>query len=136
MTESKEKGCKMIPTKMFQIHKCDICGNIIEIVHEGMQALVCCKVPMNLMEEKTADSTTEKHVPVITKLDGKVKVTVGSTLHPMMEKHYIEWIQIIADGVSQRKFLKPGDAPEAVFETNAVEIIAREYCNLHGLWRS
>ena len=137
MTNDKPKGgCKMEPTKLHQVFKCDICGNIIDIIHEGAQALVCCKEPMNLLVEQTAYSTTEKHVPVIEKMDGKVKVTGGSTIHPMMEKHYIEWIQIIADGVSYRKFLKPGDEPVAIFKTCAKNIIAREYCNLHGLWKA
>ncbi len=130
-------------TERFQIYKCEICGNIVEMLHSGKGELVCCNQPMKLMEEKTAEMAVEKHVPVIetTDCEGKLKVFVGSTLHPMEEKHYIEWIQVIdADGTfSYRKFLKPGDNPEAFFKVckNCVEgIKAREYCNIHLLWKS
>ena len=122
-------------TEQSQIYKCSSCGNIVEILHKGAD-LVCCNKPMELLEEKTADKTTEKHVPVIEKITDGCKVTVGSTLHPMEEKHLIEWIEILADGISYKKFLKPGDKPEAVFITDAKNITAREYCNLHGLWKS
>ena len=125
-------------TEKKQIYKCEICGNIVEVLHEGKGELVCCGQPMKLYEEKTADSAKEKHVPVIEKMNGKVKVKVGSVPHPMEEKHYIEWIELIADGKSYRQFLKPGDSPEAVFDvdaTNVEDLQAREYCNLHGLWR-
>ncbi len=122
-------------TASLQIYKCEICGNIVEVLHEGAGELVCCGAPMKLFSENTADSATEKHVPVIEKVDGGFKVVVGSTLHPMEEKHYIEWIEVIADGTAYRRFLKPGDAPEAVFNVEAGEITAREYCNVHGLWK-
>ncbi len=125
-------------TEKKQIYKCEICGNIVEVLHEGKGELVCCGQPMKLYEEKTADSAKEKHVPVIEKMNGKVKVKVGSVPHPMEEKHHIEWIELIADGKSYRQFLKPGDIPEAVFDvdtTNVEDLQAREYCNLHGLWR-
>ncbi len=125
-------------TEKKQIYKCEICGNIVEVLHEGKGELVCCGQPMKLYEEKTADSAKEKHVPVIEKMNGKVKVKVGSVPHPMEEKHYIEWIELIADGKSYRQFLKPGDSPEAVFDVDAAnveDLQAREYCNLHGLWR-
>ncbi len=117
------------------VYKCEICGNIVVMVHTGAGELVCCGEPMILMEEKNADSTVEKHVPVIEKIDHGYKVTVGSTLHPMEEKHFIEWIELVADGVSYRKFLKPGDDPSAEFCVDAAEISAREYCNVHGLWK-
>lgn len=123
-------------TKKSQIYKCEKCGNIVEILHPGAVDLVCCGQPMGLMEEKTADKTTEKHVPMIEKTADGYKITVGSTLHPMEEKHYIEWIELLADGISYKKFLKPGDKPEAVFKTDAAGITAREYCNIHGLWKS
>jgi len=123
-------------TKLFEIYKCDVCGNIIEIVHDGAPALVCCNEPMKLMEEQSADQTKEKHVPLIEKTADGFKITVGSTLHPMEEKHYIEWIELLADGVSYTKFLKPGDKPEAFFKIDAEKITAREYCNIHGLWKS
>lgn len=124
-------------TKQKQVYKCNICGNIVEVLHAGVGDLVCCGQPMQLLEEKTKDVGQEKHVPVIEKTEKGVKVKVGSILHPMEEKHYIEWIELIADGKVHIKFLKPGDAPEAEFcICNAEKIEAREYCNLHGLWKS
>ena len=124
-------------TEKKQIYKCEICGNIVEVLHQGSGELVCCGQPMKLFDEKTADSAKEKHVPVIEKMDGQVKVKVGSVPHPMEEKHYIEWIELIVDGKSYRQFLKPGDAPEAIFDVNVKneKLEAREYCNLHGLWK-
>jgi superoxide reductase len=122
-------------TKRAQIWKCDICGNIVEILHGGMDALVCCDQPMNLKEEQNADSSTEKHVPVIEKTDNGIKVTVGSTLHPMEEKHYIEWIEVVNGDYIQRKYLKPGDEPVAEFYVPySDKLVAREYCNVHGNW--
>lgn len=123
-------------TNRFEIYKCDVCGNIIEVLHDGAPALVCCNEPMKLKEELSADQTTEKHVPVIEKTADGFKITVGSTLHPMEEKHYIEWIELIADGVSYTQFLKPGAKPEAFFKIDAEKITAREYCNIHGLWKA
>jgi len=123
-------------TKRLQIYKCGVCGNIVEVLHEGAGQLVCCGQPMKLFEENTVDATREKHVPVVEKIDGGFKVKVGSVAHPMEEKHYIEWIEIIADGKSYKQFLKPGEVPEAVFMIDAAEIIAREYCNIHGLWKA
>ncbi len=118
------------------IYKCEICGNIVEVLHSGAGDLVCCGEEMKLMDEKTADSSTEKHVPVIEKTSEGYKVTVGSTLHPMEEKHYIEWIELIADGKSYRQYLKPGDQPVAEFCVKASSVSAREYCNVHGLWKA
>lgn len=123
-------------TEKSQVYKCEKCGNIVEILHPGAVALVCCGQPMNLMEEKTADKTTEKHVPMIEKTSDGYKVTVGSTLHPMEEKHYIEWIELLTESISYKCFLKPGDKPEALFKTDASSVTAREYCNIHGLWKS
>jgi len=123
-------------TKQSQIYKCEKCGNIVEILHPGAVDLVCCGQPMVLLEEKTADKTTEKHVPVIEKTAEGYKITVGSTLHPMEEKHFIEWIELLAEGISYTKFLKPGDKPEAIFKTDAASVTAREHCNIHGLWKS
>ncbi|MDX9872238.1 MAG: desulfoferrodoxin [Clostridia bacterium] len=119
-----------------KIFKCEICGNIVELLHEGAGELVCCGQPMKQYEEKTADEGQEKHVPVIEKLPDGYKVTIGSVLHPMNEKHYIEWIELIAGNKSYRKFLRPEDAPEAVFKIEAEKVTAREYCNLHGLWKA
>lgn len=123
-------------TKRLEVYKCEVCGNIVELLHEGVGQLVCCGKPMKLYEENTVDASKEKHVPVIEKIDGGYKVKVGSVPHPMEEKHYIEWIELIADGKAYREFLKPGQSPEATFMIGANQISAREYCNLHGLWRS
>jgi len=123
-------------TQLKQIYKCNICGNIVEVIHTGVGQLVCCGQSMELLKEKTEDVGLEKHVPVIEKVGNKVKVKVGSVPHPMEQKHYIEWIEIIADGKTCRRFLKPGEKPEAEFETTAEEIEAREYCNIHGLWKT
>ena len=124
-------------TKLREIYKCNICGNIVEVLHAGVGELVCCGEPMKLMEEKTEDSSTEKHVPYIEKTADSVLIKVGQNeAHPMMDNHFIEWIQVIADGVSYRKFLKPGDKPRAEFEIKADKVEAREYCNVHGLWKN
>ncbi len=119
-----------------QVYKCETCGNIVEVLVGGAGELVCCGKPMKLMVENTVDAAKEKHVPVIEKIDGGVKVKVGSVAHPMEEKHYIQWIEIIADGKTYRQFLKPGDKPEAVFKVEAAQITAREYCNIHGFWKA
>ena len=121
--------------KKSQVYKCSHCGSIVEILHEGANP-VCCNNPMELLDEKTADKTTEKHVPVIEQIADGYKVTVGSTPHPMEEQHLIQWIELLADGISYKQFLKPGDKPEAVFKTDAKNVTAREYCNMHGLWKS
>jgi len=119
-----------------QVYKCDVCGNIVEVVHAGKGQLVCCGQPMKLMVENTVDAAREKHVPVVDKTASGVNVKVGSVPHPMEEKHYIEWVEVIVDGKAYRQFLKPGDAPEASFDVTGEQITAREYCNLHGLWKS
>jgi superoxide reductase len=118
-----------------QVYKCSMCGNIVEVLHGGAGELVCCGEPMELLAEKTADSAKEKHVPVIEKIDGGYKVKVGSVPHPMEEKHYIEWIELLADGKAYRQFLKPGMPAEAIFNVKADAVSAREYCNVHGLWK-
>jgi len=123
-------------TELKQIYKCNVCGNIVEVLHTGVGQLVCCGQPMELQKEKTEDIGQEKHVPVIEKTESGVKVKIGSVPHPMEEKHYIEWIEVIADGKSCRKFLKPTDKPEAEFRVKADKIRAREYCNIHNLWKS
>ena len=120
----------------FEIYKCEVCGNIVEVLHGGAGELVCCGQPMVLKIEGTQDASKEKHVPVIEKTPDGYKVTVGSVAHPMEEKHYIEWIELIADGKSYKVFLKPGDAPEAEFCIQAVSVTAREYCNVHGHWKA
>lgn len=120
--------------KSLEVYKCALCGNIVEVVHAGGGELVCCGEPMGLLTENTVDAAKEKHVPVIEKVDGGYKVTVGSVPHPMEEKHYIEWIELIADGKAYRQFLKPGEVAEATFLVTAATVTARELCNLHGLW--
>lgn len=123
-------------TEIKQIYRCNICGNITEVIHNGFGELVCCGQPMELLEAKISDVGMEKHVPVIEIKEGEVVVKVGSIPHPMEEGHYIEMIEIIADNQVYRKFLKAGENPEATFKIKANKIEAREYCNLHGLWSS
>jgi superoxide reductase len=118
-----------------EIYKCEVCGNIVEVLHGGMGELVCCGQPMKLFKENSVDAAKEKHVPVVEKIAGGFKVKVGDVAHPMEEKHYIEWVEIIADGKAYRQFLDPGQAPEAVFNIEADQVTAREYCSLHGLWK-
>lgn len=117
-------------TKRNQIYKCEICGNIVEVLHEAAGTLICCGKPMQLQEENTTDAAQEKHVPVI---QGN-KVIIGSIEHPMTEEHYIEWIEAFGEkGERSKIFLKPGQKPEWEFSFKVIE--AREYCNLHGLWK-
>jgi superoxide reductase len=123
--------------KRKQIFKCEACGNIIEVLHGGDGELVCCGEEMVRFEEKAAaDEGKEKHVPVIEASDDGVTVKVGSNPHPMEEKHYIEWIEVIDGDTCCRHFLKPGQKPEAFFEGGNRIVSAREYCNVHGLWKS
>jgi superoxide reductase len=126
-------GDKM--AERLEVYKCEVCGNIVEVLHGGDGELVCCGQPMKRFVENTVDAAKEKHVPVVEKIEGGVKVKVGDVAHPMEEKHYIEWVEIIADGKAYRQFLNPGEAPEATFNVEAGQITAREYCNLHGLWK-
>ena len=123
-------------TQHLEVYKCELCGNIVEMLHASDGTLVCCDQPMTLMTENTVDAAKEKHVPVIEKTDKGIKVKVGDVPHPMEEKHYIEWIEVIVDGKSYIQFLNPGDAPEAFFETAADQITAREFCNIHGHWKN
>ena len=122
-------------TKRLQVYKCEVCGNIVEVLHDGPGQLVCCNQPMKLQEENTVDAAKEKHVPVIEKTAEGILVKVGSVAHPMIDSHYIEWIQLLADGKAYRQFLNPGEKPEAVFKVEGKDLSAREYCNLHGLWK-
>ena len=123
-------------TERREIYKCEACGNIVEVIHGAGGDLVCCGSPMVLFVENTVDAAKEKHVPVKEKTPDGVIVKVGSVPHPMEEKHYIEWVEIIDGDTSCRQFLKPGQAPEATFQTQKEAIVAREYCNIHGLWKS
>jgi superoxide reductase len=123
-------------TERLQIYRCEVCGNMVEVVHAGSGELVCCGQPMSLLIEGTVDAAREKHLPVVTRINGGFKVRVGEVAHPMDEKHYVEWIEVIADGEMYRRYLKPGDIPEAAFAIDADNVIAREYCNVHGLWKA
>ena len=122
-------------TELNQIFKCNVCGNIVETVHAGKGQLVCCGQPMELKIANDQDASLEKHVPVVEVTDNGIKVSVGSTLHPMEDKHYIEWVEVNADGRIYRKFLNPGDEPTAEFCLAADNVEVRAYCNIHGLWK-
>ncbi|MDD5529465.1 MAG: desulfoferrodoxin [bacterium] len=119
-----------------QTYKCSVCGNIVEVLHVGGGILVCCGKPMELLKEKTEDVGKEKHIPVVEKSGNTIKVKVGSIPHPMEEKHYIEWVELVTGEGTLLKFLKPGDKPEVEFNTNSDSILARVYCNVHGFWKS
>lgn len=123
-------------TKVQEIYKCKVCGNIVEVLHSGNGELVCCGAAMEKQTPGAVEAATEKHIPVIEKVEGGYKVTVGSIAHPMLEAHYIEWIELVCTdcGRVQRQYLKPGQEPVAVFKSEAQHVTAREYCNLHGLW--
>lgn len=128
------EGYKM--TELRQVYKCEVCGNMTEVVHPAGGTLVCCGQPMTLKTENTSDGAKEKHVPVIEKVEGGVLVKVGSVDHPMLDNHYIEWIEIHTANKVYRKYLQPGEKPEAFFAVEEEVLFAREYCNLHGLWRA
>lgn len=118
------------------VYECGVCGNLVEVFRSGSGELVCCGQPMLLKQERFEDTGAEKHVPVVERIDDGYKVTVGSTPHPMEEEHHIEWIEIQFDSKVGRKFLKPGEDPVAVFRgIDEDKVIAREHCNVHGLWK-
>jgi superoxide reductase len=123
-------------TKSNEIYKCDICGNVVEVLHTGAGELVCCGQAMKLREANTVDASSEKHVPIIERVENGFRVVVGSTAHPMEDVHHIEWIELIADEKVFRRFLRPGQEPSAEFAIKADKLIAREYCNIHGLWQA
>lgn len=121
-------------TQINQVYRCEVCGNIVEVLHSGLGELVCCGQPMLLLTENTEDAAQEKHVPVVEKTETGVSVKIGSVAHPMEDSHYIEWIEVLTDSRILRKNLNPGDAPEAQFEVSDSVREVRAYCNLHGLW--
>lgn len=128
-----------IMTELNQIYRCNVCGNMVEVINTGAGELVCCGQPMELLVERQTDVGPEKHIPIVEKTDQGIKVKVGEVPHPMEENHYIQWIEVLSGGKIYRQFLKPGDEPEAEFELESNEIAdlrAREYCNVHGLWHS
>ena len=118
-----------------EVYQCNVSGHMVEVLHGGQGELVCCGQAMVRLVENTVDAAKEKHVPVVEKVDAGVKVKVGEVAHPMEEKHFIEWVEVIADGKAYRQFLNPGETPEAIFNVDAEQVTAREYCNLHGLWK-
>jgi superoxide reductase len=122
--------------KRLEVYKCQHCGNIIEVMYGGGANIVCCGENMQLQTENTVDAAKEKHVPVIEKGVGTITVKVGAVAHPMEEKHYIQWVELLADGKVYRQYLEPGQAPEATFCVTAQHVTAREYCNLHGQWKT
>ncbi|MBT4332125.1 MAG: desulfoferrodoxin [Candidatus Cloacimonetes bacterium] len=125
-------------TQLRELYYCEKCGNVVEIVNEGAPALVCCGIPMVKLEAQTEDASTEKHVPYLEEKDGGVLVKVGQNIaHPMLENHYIKFIEVQTGCRIFRKELKPDDAPEAFFPIKKEDVIeVREWCNLHGLWKS
>lgn len=124
-------------TKKEQVYKCNICGNIVEVLHEGKGELVCCGQPMEVQEERTKDPNVgEKHVPFVEKGEKKIKVKVGAVEHPMEETHYIEWIELVYPDRIYRRYLTPEDSPEAEFPLRGMDFQVRAYCNVHGLWKS
>ena len=131
-------GARIIkmPTQKREIYKCEICGNIVEVLHEGAGQLVCCGESMKLQEENSEGKYAEKHAPIIEENEEGVLVKVGAVEHPMESDHYIEWIEISTEKGESKKFLKPGEKPQALFPVKAKIISARMYCNLHGLWKS
>ncbi len=126
-------------TEIKEIYRCNVCGNIVEMVHGGVGELICCGQPMELLIERQTDVGPEKHIPIIEKTEKGIKVKVGEVPHPMEENHYIEWVELIIDGKAYREFLEPGDDPEVEFNLTIPEdstLKVREYCNIHGLWHS
>ncbi|KQM11993.1 desulfoferrodoxin [Methanomassiliicoccales archaeon RumEn M1] len=123
-------------TQLNEVYRCEVCGNLVEVVHAGIGELVCCGQPMKKLVENTVDASKEKHVPVVERTDDGILVKVGSVAHPMEAAHYIEWIEVIANGKVMRAQLKPGMAPEARFKCAGDSLTVREYCNLHGLWKT
>ena len=121
--------------KKGEVYKCMICGEIIEVLHDGPTP-VCGGKPMTLLKENTTDAAKEKHVPVVEKIDGGYRVSVGSVAHPMTPDHYIQWIELLTPNGVLRRYLTPDDKPVAEFKTDAADVTARAYCNLQGLWKA
>jgi len=123
-------------TQQRQVYLCEKCGNVVEVLRSGVGTLVCCGQPMTLQKENTTDAAREKHVPVVARVGDELKVTVGSVPHPMVENHYIEWIEVSSGASTMHQHLRPRVAPEARFPAPAGDVTVRAFCNLHGLWRS
>lgn len=122
--------------KKNEIYKCEKSGLMVEVLQDAEGTPMCCGEPMKLLRENTTDGAKEKHVPVVEKIEGGYRVTVGSVEHPMTDAHYIQWIELVTPTGVLRRNLTPQDKPVAEFKTDATEVEAREYCNLHGLWKA
>ena len=123
-------------TERLQIYKCELCGSVVEVLHAGVGTLICCGQPMERFKENSVGAAREAHLPVVEKIAGGYKVTVGNAPHPMTKKHYIEWIELVTDDRTCRQFLSPGGKGEATFMIHSEHVTVREYCSLHGLWRT
>lgn len=121
--------------KKNEIYKCEKSGLMVEVLQDAEGTPMCCGEPMKLLRENTTDGAKEKHVPVVEKIEGGYRVTVGSVEHLMTDAHYIQWIELVTPTGVLRHNLTPQDKPVAEFKTDATEVEAREYCNLHGLWK-
>jgi superoxide reductase len=121
-------------TKLFEVYKCEVCGNITKVVHASGGTMICCGQPMTLLQEKNTDAGKEKHVPVVEKSAKGITVKLGSIPHPMEEKHYIEWIEVRSGDNVYIRGLKSGEKPEAEFCVSDTTVKVRAYCNVHGLW--
>ena len=120
-----------------KFYKCRYCGNVIEKHHVGAGEIDCCGLEMDELIPNTVDASGEKHIPVVTVADGVVEVNVGSVDHPMVDVHWIEWVQLVTDKGSYRKALNPGEAPKVTFLLKDEKPLAvYAYCNLHGLWKT
>ena len=123
-------------TQLYQIYKCNVCGDTVEVINAGAGQPYCCGQPMELLVEKTEDVGKEKHVPVVEKQGNELRVKIGEVPHPMEENHYIQWVEVLCDKGCFKKLLKPGDKPEAFFNVDCTNFMVRIYCNVHGLWKS
>ena len=123
--------------KVLDVYKCKLCDNIVEVVNAGGGVLSCCGQNMVQMTENTVDAAKEKHVPVLEETADGYTIKVGSVAHPMTAEHYIQWVELIMGSKVYREFLQPGQEPQASFKIDKKEKpVAREYCNLHGLWKA
>ena len=119
-----------------KFYRCNHCGNLVGMIHASGAPIICCGDPMEALEPNTTEAAGEKHLPVIHVMGDHVTVEVGAVAHPMLPEHYIQWIELVTEAGALRKYLKPGEKPEATFATDATAVTAREYCNLHALWKA
>jgi superoxide reductase len=123
-------------TQQRQVYLCGVCGNMVEVLRAGVGTLVCCDQAMTLQKENTTDAAREKHVPIVERGGGQLRVSVGSIPHPMIEAHYIEWVEVASGANTLHKHLRPGEPPAATFPDPGGDVVVRAYCNLHGLWKA